>query len=561
MARLIREYPKRPQIALDGIWDFAPLTRRPARPPEPGRLRERLPVPGVWEMSVRHFRHRGWGGYAREFEVGGTRPASLRLVFEAVSHTADVWLDNQYLGSHYGAYTAFEFICRDVAPGTHRVTVAVDNSFGPHHPLMAQHQDIFVYGGIARSVWAEVLPDAYIASAAALPARTPKGWELACEAKVQAGGDVILPTVADVFLDGRKLGSLAVDRKGVARGRLAVPKPDLWSPESPRLYHVRIAAGGDEWQERVGFRTVAVRGRDILLNGAPLRLRGVNRHEFHPDFGPALPAAVQLKDIEVLRKLGANFVRGSHYPYDPFFLDLCDENGILFWEELSHWQSTAEMMADETFRRESLKQADEMITQHRHHPSIILWGMLNEAHTHQPVARETIGLFARRFRELDPSRLVTYASCLPEKDVAFDLVDVVSVNKYPGWYMGGLEDLDQQLKGIFATVRRRSHGKPVIFSEFGAAAITGVRSFELRKWTEDYQAELLCRVIDATERTGFVTGVAIWQYCDVRTSETMWGTRAREYNNKGIVTAYREPKASFSAVAARFHAPWGGRRD
>lgn len=537
MARLIRQYPARAQIALDGLWDFTTLPRRPARPPAAPRFQERLPVPGVWETAIRHFRHRGWGCYAREFRVTAAQPVALRLVFEAVSHTAHVWLDNHYLGTHYGSHTAFEFLCPRVAPGAHRLTVAVDNSFGPHHPLMEQHQDIFVYGGIPRSTWAEILPDAFIASASALPARTAKGWELACEITMQSAQGAALPSTATVLLDGKELGRLSVGRNGLARGHFPVADPDLWSPESPRLYNVRILAGNDEWQERIGFRTLAVRGRDILLNGLPLRLRGVNRHEFHPDFGLALPETIQLKDIEILRDLGANFVRGSHYPCDPLFLDLCDENGILFWEELSHWQSTPAMMADDAFRRESLKQADEMVTQHRHHPSIILWGMLNEAHTDHPVARETIALFARRFRKLDPTRLVTYASARPEKDVAFGLVDVVSINKYPGWYMGALDDLDRQLKGIFDNARRVSRGKPVIFSEFGAAAVPGVRSFELRKWTEDYQSELLCRAIDAIERTGFINGLAIWQYCDVRTSETLWLSRAREYNNKGIVTA------------------------
>jgi beta-glucuronidase len=130
------------------------------------------------------------------------------------------------------------------------------------------------------------------------------------------------------------------------------------------------------------------------------------------------------------------------------------------------------------------------------------------------------------------------------------------MNIYPGWYDGDLQDLGPVMRRKLESLRRMSRDKPVILSEFGAAAIPGARSFELRKWTEDYQSELLCHVIAHAQRSGFISGVAIWQYCDMRSSADFWGTRPREYNNKGIVTAYREPKLAFHRVAEQFRRGW-----
>ncbi len=312
-----------------------------------------------------------------------------------------------------------------------------------------------------------------------------------------------------------------------------------------------LTAGADRVQERIGLRTIAVRGRRLLLNGRPLRLRGVNRHEFHPDSGPAVPPAVMLKDLAILRRMGATFVRGAHYPNDPLFLDLCDEAGLLFWDEVAHWAPGRAQLADPAFRAASLAQARAMVRQHRHHPSILCWGFLNEAHTDLPEARPVVRELAAACRRLDPTRPVTYASNRPWTDRCLDLVDIVSFNVYPGWYGGHREAVTAvALRPLLAVMRRRSRGKPVIISEFGAGAMDGVRSFEPRKWTEGYQAELLDALIAAWESAGFICGWAVWQFHDVRTSPELGLKRIREYNNKGVLTEWREPKLAWHHVAS-----------
>lgn len=550
MSRLIESFPLRHRVSLDGLWDFLPESKPLKTPPAARFFTEKLPVPGVWESAFAHFNYRGFGWYRRSFTLPGSGPADLRLAFGAVTHTAEVFLDGRPLGSHHGAHTAFDFTVPGVKPGPHTLCVRVGNLYGPENPLYYPKQDIYLFGGIPQSVTAEILPAAPIASASAMPRLAGKRWLLDVEVRLPAAGG--RPSAVSVTLDGRPLGSVPLRRDGSGKASLAAGPVELWSPDSPRLYTVRLDAGADAWQERIGFRTVATRGQQILLNGKPLVLRGVNRHEHHPDFGPALPASIQTRDIDILKKMGANFVRGSHYPNDPLFLDLCDESGLLFWEELAHWQPRQEDFQNPLFLKRSLEQLDDMVAQHRHHPSIILWGMLNEGATFRPGSRKIVGALARRFRQLDPTRPVTFATCAPATDRCLDLVDVVSCNAYPGWYTGQMEDAPGTMAELIRKLSDRAGGKPMIMSEFGAGAITGVRAFEDRKWTENYQAGLLRELMDAIRKSRRVCGVAIWQYCDVRTSAGMGLSRIREYNNKGILSDYREPKMAFQAVQELF---------
>jgi beta-glucuronidase len=552
MARLIETFPLRPQLSLDGVWDFVPESKPLKTPPPSKAFSEKLPVPGVWASELRHFDYRGFGWYRRVFTWPGKAPATLRLAFGAVSHTADVFLDGKRLGSHHGAHTAFDFIVPAVKPGLHTLCVRVGNVYGPDNPLYYPQQDIYLFGGIPQSVVIESLPADSIRSASAVPRKTGARWMLDVSAGLHSASGQPAAGQLRVSLDGRSLGVLKIGRSGAGRATFDAGPVKLWSPESPTLSLVRLETEEDAWQERIGFRTVEVRGRQILLNGKALTLKGVNRHEHHPDFGSALPATIHARDIAILKTLGANFVRGSHYPNDPLFLDLCDENGLLFWDELSHWQPRKEDFQNPLFLRRSLEQLDDMVAQHRHHPSIILWGMLNEAATFLPIARPVVKALARRFRKLDPTRPITFASCSPNADVCLDLVDVVSLNAYPGWYSGTLDVAGATMTEHIRNFARRAGGKPLIVSEFGAGGLTGARSFEDRKWTENYQAELLIRLMDAIRETRRACGVAIWQYCDVRTSAAHGLGRIREYNNKGILSDYREPKMAFYALQKSF---------
>ena len=284
------------------------------------------------------------------------------------------------------------------------------------------------------------------------------------------------PAALAIECDGRALLAETVDLEPPApsTGPSRSLGPHRGRPADPRLSLLAVNLGDDDLRERFGLREVATANGRITVNGEPVRLLGVNRHEAHPQFGHTQPATLLVNDVQQLRDLGANFVRGSHYPLDPLFLDLCDEAGILVWCESIGWQYPVEHLTDPSFVEAQLAHIDEMVAAARNHPSIILWGILNECPSWSEAGRPVYAALLGRLRELDPTRPVTYASVNAHDDLCFDLVDVVSANTYPGWYFGDVPDIPAELDRIGAHVDALGHAdKPLIISEIGAGAVPG----------------------------------------------------------------------------------------
>jgi beta-glucuronidase len=333
---------------------------------------------------------------------------------------------------------------------------------------------------------------------------------------------------------------------------IKLDRASLWSPESPALHVAKLSLGGDDLIERFGIREVSVDGSEILVNGCAVRLLGFCRHEAHPQFGCGVPAAVQIEDIQLLEEMGCNFVRGSHYPQDPRFLDLCDERGILVWDEAIGRQHRAEHFADPAFIDAQLVNIREMIAAGTNHPSVIIWGLQNESRSDEPVNRGGYERLIGEIRSLDPSRPVTYAS----NRWPNNLIDIISINTYPGWYHGAIDEIPKLLDSIINAIdSSTSKGKPVIVSEIGAGSVPGWHDRNHSRWSEEYQAELLEMVIRYlfSERERYC-GLAIWQFCDCRTAEQTARTmgRPRGFNNKGVIDEHRTPKLGFDAVKRGF---------
>jgi len=335
---------------------------------------------------------------------------------------------------------------------------------------------------------------------------------------------------------------------------LAVSDPKLWSPQEPNLYTLRIQLGDDIVEMNLGLRTIRTDGPTILLNDKPIAVKGINRHNMHMHFGFALPEAMLLHDAMLIKKIGANFIRGSHYPQDPRFLDICDRLGLMVWSEATGWGYDQEMLCDPRMLPAQTLCIEEMIRQSADHPCVVCWGFFNECASDRPQTRPIYEKLIQTIRQVDPTRPVTFASNHIEgehgcTDLMLDLVDWIGVNSYPGWYGGDLNDAAERLVGLADTLERTGHtDRPIIISEIGAGAIPGHVHHWPRKWSEDYQARLFDIILTQIKRDHRFNGLCIWQYCDILSSEALTMLRPRGYNNKGIVDEYRRPKQAFTVV-------------
>ncbi|MGE9293750.1 MAG: glycoside hydrolase family 2 protein, partial [Puniceicoccales bacterium] len=378
-------------------------------------------------------------------------------------------------------------------------------------------------------------------------------------------GDIPSPAELSVSFDGAEATPVQVEIDGQeASFTTRVPQPRLWSPQSPELHTLRIDLAGHEptagCQARFGLRKIEARDGKLWLNGQQLTLKGYNRHEWHPNSGPTTPTLQMVADLQYLRDLGCNFVRGSHYPQDQRFLDLCDEMGFLVWEENLGWGQRERTLTSPTFHQQHDKSLRAMMHASHNHPSVIIWGFLNEAGSNEAYSRPIFEQTVATIRQLDSSRLVSFASMFVLKDLNFDLVDLIAINIYPGWY--GCEYCEEPLSLIaphmekcFAHVSSPElKDKPIIVSEIGAEALYGWREAHNDFYTEEYQAQYLKTACEEALGHERCSGIALWHFSDARTyGGGLSMKRPRTFNNKGTLDEYRRPKAAYRSVREVFH--------
>lgn len=564
MLRRFREHDRRLVTDLTGLWDFAFLGHVDPDVVDVSTIvyADQMAVPGCFDATPRYAGKRGLAAYRTTILLSDGTPH--RLILDGVHHWCRVFANGKPLRDHVGGFTRFGADLVGLAAGQAEIVVLVDNRFDYQRcPLHLEYFDWYHYGGIARGAALHRLGQVWVDG---LKVVTEDYATRQVKVTVNYGA-VAAPGPTDLIVtwDGRTALSETVHLTGTAgqlERTLEFPDAALWSPRSPSLHMLHVQLGQDDVRERVGIRQVRVQGQDILINGQPVRLLGYCRHESHPQFGHGLPEAILLTDLHLLQDLGCNFVRGSHYPQDGRFLDLCDEAGLCVWSESIGWQHTAEHLNDAHFINAQLTDMDEMVAASVNHPSVIVWGILNESHSHDPTCRPAYETLLGHLRQLDPTRPVTYASNHPFDDLCLDLCDIVSINCYPGWYHGEIEDIPGFLDRLVhhLDVEGQPQGqtlvdKPLIISEIGADAIYGWRDMNETRWSEQYQA----RYMDTVLRHLFVDrhricGISLWQFCDCRSSQEARRAlfRPRAFNNKGIVDEYRRPKQAYEVVKRYF---------
>lgn len=542
---------------LSGVWNFNFLGTVDPDAVDVSTLQfgDRMVVPACFDATPRYAGQRGLVAYHTKLRFRDKTPH--RLTFGSVHHWCRVFLNGVVLAEHIGGFTPFHMDITTHPQGEADLVVLVDNRFDSERcPLHLEYFDWYHYGGITRPASLARLGPLWIDSVRATTTdyRTRRVALSLDYGAIRAPG----PTELVVCCDEREVLRERLELKETS-GRLEYTLElfgaPLWSPESPELCPLHIRLGEDDLRDRIGVREVRVAGREILINDQPQELLGYNRHEGHPQFGHALPTALLLEDAQRLKDAGCTFVRGSHYPQDPRFLDLCDELGLLVWSETIGWQHEAEHLCNARFVEAQERHLHEMVAGAVNHPSVILWGVLNESGSDDPACRPAYERLLGQLRLLDGSRPVTYATNRPFKDVCLDLADVVSVNTYPGWYEGEIEAIPEALGRLFAHLA--PHEKPLIVSEIGAGALPGWHDPLAGRWSEAYQAALLEAVVRFVRNEPRVCGLAIWQFFDVRTTSApprILG-RPRSFNNKGVLDEYRRPKEAYKVVKRLFEEP------
>lgn len=553
MIRTFKTHDVRKQMELtESLWEFEPCAGNYAGQKFP------VAVPGCWENHPLFADYRGAGIYRKTFQAQG----NVRIECKGVSHTATVYLDGHEIGYHYNAYTPFSVVVSDLEPGRHMLEIKADNRF---HKDSALHvpNDYMSYGGISRGVVVEELSDLYLEYVHVKTYRENEQWHVQVKAAVNVL-KIGQNDEEDITIQG-KIKDTAFEWKLTDTAKkhyefctdLKIDGIEEWSPETPVLYQVELQMLRedeviDDLIERFGFREICVQGKYILLNGKRLRIKGICRHEDHPDYGCALPYQTIYNDLVLIRQMGANSIRTAHYPNDEIFLDLCDELGILVWEENHARGLEEDRMKHPLFEEQAEQVIREMIFYHYNHPCIFIWGILNECASETLFGRSCYEKQFRLIREMDDSRPCTFASCKFFGDICFDLPDVISCNLYPRWYVD--KPVRDYLNEVYDWIVEDGNGKgkPFIVSEIGAGGLYGCHNAYHGKWTEEYQADALSEQVSECLKFSESMGVYIWQFCDVRVSSEWFAGRPREMNNKGVVDEYRRPKAAYGRVKEIF---------
>ena len=518
---------------LNGLWDFAMVPDYETHPVYDSIMT----VPGCFDVRPGQFGKREIGCYRRKVAVSGGK---AMLSIGGCGLHAEFFWDDISIGKSVLPYTPEEFLFDAGAEGEHTLTIITDN-FVRDEPgeMFKLYYDFYGFGGIYGDVSLTEFAPADIRRVAVIPLDDKTGT-----VNIRVEPFETAPETLKIHFDGKFFKEIPFAEEFTCD----VPEFKLWSPDSPNLHTVSINGTSATF----GIRILEWKGQQLKLNGKVLKLLGCNRHESHPEFGAATPDNLILNDLLMIKQQGFNFIRGSHYAQKEIMLKICDQLGLLVWDEALAWGNRPEHFTDKTFADNQEEQCRKMVRNSISHPSVIIWGFLNECHSFDETAPAMISRLYSAIREEDPSRPITYASTYPDRDICFDIVDIIAVNNYPGWYdypdypVDGTDRIRPRLEQY--AKQFKDVQKPLIMSEIGASAIYGEHSGF--RWSEEYQADLLEKVLNAIFDIDRYTGVAIWMFCDAWSGLESLRVfqRPRGFNNKGLLNEFRKPKAAWKRV-------------
>lgn len=525
--------PRRPEDLIEYDFDKSPTMK----------------VPGDWNtQDERLFFYEGAVFMKRDFDYKKKEGKRTLLYFGAVNYDARVWVNGKMAGRHIGGFTPFNFDITELVKDGKNTIVMLVNNKRHAEAVPTQIFDWWNYGGITRDVMLVEMEQTYIENYMCnlLPELKGKKRQIEINIKLnkaEAGKEVTF-TIPELKLkqtamtDGEGKAKMIVTTSSSKKKAL-----QLWSPENPKIYKVELCLNGDTINDEMGFRTIETRGKQILLNGQPVFLKGICLHEEKPNGGGR---ANNTEDARTLltwaKELGCNFVRLAHYPHNEYMVREAERMGIMVWSEIPvYW--TIAWKSEATYKNAE-RQLTDMIARDKNRANVIIWSIANET-PHSAERDEFLGKLAQYARTQDSTRLISMAMEVTGasnyknrlQDNMHKYVDVVSFNQYVGWY----RDVNDAPKMTWEI----PYEKPVIVSEFGGGAKYGLHGPKNQRWTEEFQENLYIQNLAMLDKIDGLSGTTPWILKDFRSPRRVLPGIQDFYNMKGIYSDKGEKKKAF----------------
>lgn len=532
--------------------------------------------------------YRGDAWYRKTLRLSSSYKGKMvYMYFEGANQVVDLYINEQYVGQHKGGYTRFCFdITGHIKTGEDNVfAIKVNNAHDSMIPPLSA--DFTFFGGIYRDVYLLVKEKVHISpqdkASSGVYVSTPTVDKERAELDIRVllnnadsetkeaivEHQIYSPQGIKVgeFSRGHQLHSLCRDYE--AKAKIRIQRPELWSIDTPNLYSVRTFLKDAQTQEiidqsasTVGFRWFSFdASKGFFLNGESIKLIGTNRHQCFLGKGNALEDQYHVRDIRLIKEMGGNFLRVSHYPQDPLVLEMCDKLGIVASVEIPIVNAVTE---DQEFLDNSLQMAEEMVKQNLNHPSLVMWSYMNEVMLRPPykegdnqylpyckeVNRQAKAI-EHCIRSLDPSRytMVAFHGSIKAYEEAemFDVPMIIGWNLYQGWYSGRFDGLDRFLQEY----REKYPDKPTLITEYGADVDTRIHSFHPERFdfSVEYGDLYHEHYIQTIWNNVFVAGAAIWNLNDFHSE--VRSSAVPHINSKGITELDRRPKNTYYLYKAR----------
>jgi len=503
-----------------------------------------LQVPGDWNTqreSLLFYEGSVW--YKRSFDYAKSPKSRLFLHFGACNYFAAIYLNGEELGEHEGGFTPFDFEITDrVRAQGNFLILRINNTRGKDQ-VPTVNTDWWNYGGITRPVELVEVPETFVQD---YFIQLEKGSTHQIKGWLQLNGPKLQQNVTIRIPEAGLSKTFQTDAGGRAEFSAGADLM-LWSPENPKLYNVEVVAETEQVTDRIGFRSIEVRGTDILLNGKPIFLRGISMHEEAPlRSGRAWSEDDARTLLGWAKELGCNFVRLAHYPHNEAMLRMADQMGVLVWGEVPvYW--TIQWENPQTLHNAE-NQLGAMIARDHNRAALIIYSVANET----PIS-DARNRFLRQLiqdaHSTDSTRLVSAAlqakSVAEGKHISIHLndpigadLDVLGNNEYIGWYVLRPEEAD-------SIDWASEYGKPLIMSEFGGDALFGYHGDALARWTEEYQENLYEHQLAMLKRISFLRGMTPWVLKDFRSPRRTLPRMEDYFNRKGLVSDHGEKKKAF----------------